>query len=49
MRTEPYTTAFFGIKLFHLEWKLIVVALAGRMKMPVLFEILDLFENKIKR
>ena len=49
MRTEPYTTAFFGIKLFHLEWKLIFVALAGRMKMPVLLEILDLFENKIIR
>ncbi len=45
METYPYKDAFYNVRLQTLEWKLWLVTLAGRMKMPRIMYLLHVLQN----
>ncbi len=45
MISYPYNEAFENIKLLNLEWKLVAVAIAGKLKSPGLLKLLHHLQN----
>lgn len=49
MGSEPYHTAFWSVRLSDLEWKLKIVALAGRLKSGMLLYLLHVAWEAVQR
>lgn len=45
MKTYPYVEAFEKINIKKLEWKLVIVAAAGKIQSPAMLRLLDLLQN----
>nr|WP_297706639.1 glycosyltransferase [uncultured Butyrivibrio sp.] len=46
MSKEPYSSAFRNVRLGSLEWKLVIVALAGKCKSAWIMRLLHMLQNR---